>query len=485
MAAKAEAGRFSPIWMRFMRVFLLAAVLAAFIPNINPARTSGMISQNVSLFTCAISYSAIGENFVRALNQGWVERYPLTLAYTGSAVMGIGIVLLGAAFCMSLGNLALQRFGAFWMLMSSVPGLIGASNLFLAYNGFTRAVRVDRIDPILPMGLWVFTALFIAAAVFAAVTLLIALPKAAPEMKFEIAVKYKLFLMILPFLVLVTLFSYLPLVSWRYAFFDYRAGFAVTMDDFAGFKWFRYLFENASTRRDIVRVLRNTFVMSGIGIATAWLPMVFAIFLSEIRRTPFKRTVQTFTTIPHFISWVLVYSVAFAIFSREGFLNWMLVSLGFIDDGPNYLMSGNYIWIKMWAWGTWKGLGWGAIIYLAGIAGIDQELYEAATVDGAGRFARMWYITVPGLLSTFFVLLLLGIANILSNGMEQYLVFDNANNRSTIQVLDLYIYQLGLTSSSPNIPLATVVGMFKSVVSVTLLFAANRASKFLRGESIV
>jgi putative aldouronate transport system permease protein len=138
----------------------------------------------------------------------------------------------------------------------------------------------------------------------------------------------------------------------------------------------------------------------------------------------------------------------------------------------------------MWAWGTWKGLGFSAIIYIASVAGIDPQLYEAATVDGAGRFKKMWHITVPGLMSTFFVLLLLSISHILSNGMDQYLVFRNAANNSRIEVLDLYVFRLGLESGG-NISLATLIGMLKSLISITLLFAANRASKILRGESIV
>ena len=146
-------------------------------------------------------------------------------------------------------------------------------------------------------------------------------------------------------------------------------------------------------------------------------------------------------------------------------------------------MNGDHMWIKMWAWGTWKGIGWSAIIYIAAISGIDQQLYEAATVDGAGRFQRMWHITVPGLLPTFFVLLLMSVANILSNGMEQYLVFENATNTSSIMVLDLYVYKLGIGKGS--IPLTTAVGMLKSVISVILLFGANGISKLLRGESII
>ena len=133
----------------------------------------------------------------------------------------------------------------------------------------------------------------------------------------------------------------------------------------------------------------------------------------------------------------------------------------------------------MLAWGLWKGIGWSAIIYIAAISGIDQQLYEAATVDGAGRFQRMWNITVPSLIPTFCVLLLMSIANILSNGMDQYLVFENSTNTSSIMVLDLYVYKLGIGQG--QIPLSTVIGMVKSVVSVTLLFAANGISKLIRG----
>ena len=146
-------------------------------------------------------------------------------------------------------------------------------------------------------------------------------------------------------------------------------------------------------------------------------------------------------------------------------------------------MSNSHIWIKMLAWGMWKGIGWSAIIYIAGISGIDQQLYEAATVDGAGRFAKMWHVTLPGLIPTYCVMLLMSIANILSNGMDQYMVFHNKVNLDTIQVLDFYVYTLGIQNG--NIPLSTVIGMVKSVISVILLFAANGISKAVRGESIV
>ena len=223
--------------------------------------------------------------------------------------------------------------------------------------------------------------------------------------------------------------------------------------------------------------------MSGLGILTSWLPMAFAIFLCEIKNMKFRRVVQTLTTVPNFISWVLVYAIAFCIFSTDGFISSLMVNAGIWSEGVNMLMGGSHVWLQMLAWGLWKGIGWSGIIYIAAISGIDQQLYEAATVDGAGRFQRMWNITVPSLIPTFCVLLLMSIANILSNGMDQYLVFENSTNTNAIMVLDLYVYKLGIGQG--QIPLSTVIGMVKSLVSVTLLFGANGISKLIRGESIV
>jgi multiple sugar transport system permease protein/putative aldouronate transport system permease protein len=137
----------------------------------------------------------------------------------------------------------------------------------------------------------------------------------------------------------------------------------------------------------------------------------------------------------------------------------------------------------MWLWNTWKGLGWSAIIYLASISGIDAELYEAAKVDGAGRFKLIRHVTIPGLMPTFIVLLMLSIANFLNNGMDQYYVFQNAFNKSHIQVLDLYVYNIGMTGSSYS--LATAISMMKTLISVFLLVLVNAISKKTRGETII
>ncbi len=296
--------------------------------------------------------------------------------------------------------------------------------------------------------------------------------------------KYKLFFMALPFLILTFLFSYLPLFGWTYAFFNYRPGIPLLKNEFVGFQWFQSMVSNPTQTGEVVRVLRNTIVMSSLGILTSVLPVVFAIFLVEIKTGWFKKAVQILTTLPNFISWVLVYSVAFALFSTNGgMINRLLVQLGFIGQGINFLASDSHVWLDMILWNTWKGLGWGAIMYLAAIAGIDQELYEAAKVDGAGRFRMMWHITVPGILPTYFVLLMLSVANFINNGMDQYYVFQNAVNKDYIEVLDLYVYNIGMLGT--NFSLATAVSMMKSIVSVFLLFIANGASKLLRGESII
>jgi putative aldouronate transport system permease protein len=295
--------------------------------------------------------------------------------------------------------------------------------------------------------------------------------------------EFRLFLMVLPFMILTFLLSYLPLRGWIYAFYNYKPGLPIGPQNFVGFENFRKIVSDQYAMADIIRVLRNTFAMSLIGMLTSPLPLVFAVSLNEIKIMPFRKTVQTLTTIPNFISWVLVYSVAYAIFSvDDGFINRLLMRLGLINNGIPFLTASNHVWLTMWAWGTWKGLGWGSIIYIAAITSIDQELYEAAHVDGAGRFMCMWHITLPGLLPTYFVLLILSIANFINNGMEQYYIFQNPMNKSAIEVLDLYVYNQGIAGINYSYSIA--IGMLKSLVSLLLLFLANRGSKIFREEPI-
>ena len=293
----------------------------------------------------------------------------------------------------------------------------------------------------------------------------------------------RMFLYMLPFLLLCFAFSYFPLHGWIYSFYDYKPPLKLSQCNFMGLRWFKMIFGNPAQVRQLFIVMRNTFAMSFLNIATSVLPLFFAVFLNEIKCKWLRKMVQTLTTIPNFISWVLVYAVAFCLFSNTGMVNTVLQNLGVILKPIKFLDSDSHTYIAMLLWSTWKGLGWGAIMYLASIAGIDQEMYEAARVDGAGRFQLMRYITLPELLPTYFVMLMLSVANILNNGMDQYFVFQNAFNKAHIQVLDLYVYNIGMTGSS--LSLATAISMLKSLISVTLLMAVNRISKKIRGVSLV
>jgi putative aldouronate transport system permease protein len=288
---------------------------------------------------------------------------------------------------------------------------------------------------------------------------------------------------IMPFIIVVAIFSYYPLYGWFYSFFDYRPPKPLDLNSFVGLKWFLYLVDTPARRQQVLQVLMNTFAMSGLTIGFSWLPMIFAVFLNEIKCVPFRKIVQTVTTIPNFISWVLVYSIAYSLFNSTGMMNTLLQQLGLTTSPVMFLQAADYTWVKMWIWLTWKNLGWAAIMYMAAIAGIDEELNEAARVDGATRMQVIRHITIPSILPTFFVLLMLSIANFLSNGMEQYYVFQNPFNKNTIQVLDLYVYNLAMGNGSYSV--STALSMLKSLISIALLTGANGLSKLVRGESII
>lgn len=464
------------------RIMTIALVVCLFVPGINPSKISGLINKNLSLFTSGLFYGQLTSKFGRSLNKGWVTEGTLQLLFIASMILLIGIVIAAAGGCMSLGERKLRKLSSYFSVGGTFLASVSFIGIYMAYKQMLGSSNLKKIDPGLPTGFYVLLIFVLCAFICSFIECLV-LPKSQKNDKFEMQSKYQLFLLLLPIIALTFVFSYLPLFGWRFAFFDYKAGDTLTLDKFVGLKWFTYLFKNAATRSDMIRVIRNTLAMSFINILMLWMPMAFAIFLSEIKSDKFRRFVQVFTTIPNFISWVLVYAVAFAIFSTDGFLSTTLVDWGYMSEGKNFLLGSDHVWLKMFAWNLWKTLGWNAIIYIAAISGIDQQLYEAATVDGAGRFQKMWNITVPSLMPTFCVLLLLAIAGILNNGLDQYLVFENTDNSQLISVLDLYVYKLGIDKGI--IPLSTVVGMAKSIISVSLLFVANKISKAVRGESIV
>lgn len=300
----------------------------------------------------------------------------------------------------------------------------------------------------------------------------------------KLAPGFRLFLMALPFLALVFIFAYLPLYGWRYALYDYKPPIKLEDCNFVGLKHLTNMVQNAALRRNLFRVIKNTLGMSLLGMATSWMPMIFAVFLSEIRNIKFQKVVQIITTIPNFVSWIIVYSIAFAIFSiGDGLINNVIRAIDPTAEGINFLGNADHMWLKMWAWGQWKGIGYSAILYISSIAGIDQELFEAADIDGAGRMQKIRYITIPCLLPTYFTLLIINVGNMLNRGMDQYFAFQTPLNKKYIEVLDLYVYNQGIAGN--QISYSTAVGMTKSLVSLVLLGVANMISKLFRdGQSI-
>lgn len=479
-ATKQESARGGKVYL-LHRIAILLACAAVFYPALSPTRITTKISQYTSLLTSSLSWSSLTSSLSRALSKGYLETSIFQLLMVASIVLLVGVILSAVGGCMSAGNNRMQRTGLRYPIIGSVVMLVGLAGIYVAY---TQVVAADysKAPANFPVGFWfylVIAIIILATSVFE----LIQGKGAVLEPRMEMKEDYHLFLLFLPILAIAFVFCYLPLWGWRYAFFDYTAGGTLSWENFVGFKWFTYLFQNDATRSDLIRVLKNTLAISGINIITLWLPMVFAILLTQVNSKKFRRIVQTLTTIPNFLGWVIVYAIAVALFSTTGFVNGFLTNVMGTASNANYLMDSGHMWLKMWLWGTWKGVGWSAIIYISSISGIDPTLYEAATMDGAGRFGKIWNVTIPQLMPTFFVMLLMGIAGILSNGLDQYLVFSNASNSSSIEVLDLYVYNLGINSG--QISMSTVIGMAKSIVSVILLFGANTFSKKVRGESII
>jgi len=305
---------------------------------------------------------------------------------------------------------------------------------------------------------------------------------ATPKKKKMTKDRWTLLALASPFLLFFLAFNYLPLFGWSLSFFSYRPGLTFETMDFVGLQYFRWMFTTDWV--DVSRVLTNTLAMSGLLLLCSPLPMFLAILLNEVRSTKYKRFIQTFTTLPNFVSWVIIFSLAFALFSTDGMINMIFYNGGIIDEPVKILDNRDIVWRFQTMLNIWKGTGWAAIIYIAAIAGIDQEQYEAAIVDGAGRFQRAIYITLPGLMPTFFTLFLLNMGWLLSagEGLNQYLNFYNALVAPRIETLDYFVYRVGILSGAFSY--ATAVGMLRSVVSVLMLVIANYVSKAIRGTGL-
>jgi putative aldouronate transport system permease protein len=223
-------------------------------------------------------------------------------------------------------------------------------------------------------------------------------------------------------------------------------------------------------------ILMNTLGISVLKLLIGFpLPIIFALFLNELRSPLFKKTVQTISYLPHFLSWVVLGGILSTWLSDTGFINELLVSLRLVKAGTTFLAYPQYFWGIVIISDIWKELGWSAIIYLAAIAGIDQDMYEAAELDGAGRLRRMWSITLPCISGTITVLFILAVGGLLNSNFDQILVLWNPLNSPRSTVIDIYTFNVAMMNM--RFSYATAIGFFKSVVAFFLLFAANQVTK--------
>ncbi len=291
----------------------------------------------------------------------------------------------------------------------------------------------------------------------------------------------QLMLMSVPILLYVLLFNYAPMWGWITAFMKYNPKNKHLFDNaWVGLDNFKWLFN----RPEWLGVLRNTIAMSLINLVFGTLAAVLlAVLLNEVRQKMFKRTVQTVTYLPHFLSLVIVVSMAQNIFASDGPVNQLLLSLHIIKEPVFWLGEGKYFWWLVGFINVWKEVGWNSIIYISTMTSIDPSLYEAASIDGAGRFQKILHVTLPGIKSTFVVLLIMNIGHLMEAGFEiQYLMGQNLVVDWS-QTIDVFVMKYGISKQQYSV--AVAAGMFKSVVSILLLFLANFIAKRLDEDTLI
>ena len=306
--------------------------------------------------------------------------------------------------------------------------------------------------------------------------------------------QWQLALMSVPMLLYVLLFSYVPLFGWANAFKDIsnERGTLIPFlhgqesPDY-GLNNFINLFKPGAI--PFTGAIRNTLAMSLINLVMGTVSAILlAVLLNEVRQKAFKRTVQTVTYLPHFLSMVIVVGMAKIIFDSNertpGPLNSILLSSGIVREGPDWLGKADYFWWIVGVINVWKEVGWGTIIYISAMTGIDPCLYEAAAIDGAGRFQRILHVTLPGIRATFIILLIMNIGHLLDTGFEIQYLLKSSGTQQVAYTIDLYVMEYG-TGKQIDYGLATAAGIFKSVVAIVLLTGANFISKRLSEESLL
>jgi putative aldouronate transport system permease protein len=282
-----------------------------------------------------------------------------------------------------------------------------------------------------------------------------------------------LYIMALPGMLFFIVFRYFPMWGLLIAFQDYQPSLGMLHSHWIGLKHFeRFFFDSSFTM-----LFKNTLILAIYNLVFFFpLPIVLALLLNEVRKEVFKRTIQTIIYIPHFVSWVVVVGISYIFFTTEGgIVNDMLASFGL--PKAQFLISSEWFRTMIVSQVIWKETGWGTIIFLAALAGVDPLLYEAATIDGAGRFRQLWHITLPAIRSVIVVLFILRLGSFLDTGFEQIFLMLNSMNREVGEVFDTYVYNVGIQQG--QFSYSTAVGLFKSVIGLALVMGANRVAKKL------
>ncbi len=287
-----------------------------------------------------------------------------------------------------------------------------------------------------------------------------------------------LYLLLIPGILYFLIFKYAPMWGVVIAFQDYSPFKGMLGSEWVGFENFINFFQNP----DFFRLLRNTFILAALDLVFFFpAPIILSLLLNELRINSYKRTIQTFIYVPHFMSWVIVASITYIFFTTSGGVMNEIVSY-FYGKEINFLSSPEWFRPLIMGQIIWKETGWGTVIFLAALATVDQEQYEAAIVDGAGRFRRLWHVTLPAVRSTIIVLLILRLGNFLDTGFQQIFLMSNSLNRSVADVFDTYVYFVGITQGAYSY--STAVGLFKSVVGIILVLGANKLAKKMGQDGI-
>ena len=268
------------------------------------------------------------------------------------------------------------------------------------------------------------------------------------------------------------IFCYLPLAGWMMAFQDYKPKNGLFHSAFIGLAKFEQLFSDST----FIRVIRNTLGMGVINLVVTFVAaIVFAILLNEVKSNGGKKTVQTISYLPHFLSWIIVTGILHDALSSTGIINELLLKFHILDQPLNFFAHPKYFWPIVAFANVWKETGWNAIIYLSAITAIDPSLYEAASMDGAGRWAKIRYVTLPGIKPTIIILLLMNVGNVLNAGFEIQYLLGNGLVQSVSQTIDIYVLKWGISQN--DFAIGTAAGIFKSLVSIVLIVIANMIAK--------